>query len=94
MLSSQTTITTEKANKYVKQMCIHFSHKSVVNESDSTPTIDFGFGTGQLVANDKSLTIKATAQDVAALEKTETVLGAHLERFGFRDKVIVDWVRN
>ncbi len=86
MITSITEVTTAKADAYVQQMCKHFAHKV-----DVTQVIRFGFGTGELHAVDGRIVLSAHAEDRLQLERIETVLGSHLERFAFRERLIVTW---
>lgn len=94
MIASTTDIPTSKAANYLQQMCRHFGHKAVVTQSENAHTIQFGFGTGEMRAADDVLTLTAWAEDEDTLERLETVLGSHLERFAFRENLIVSWSRS
>ena len=37
------------------------------------------------------LNMRVSAEDAAALERTQQVIGSHLERFGRRDELSVSW---
>lgn len=91
MITSTTEITTAKADAYVQQMCKHFAHKVDVTEVGDAHVVRFGFGTGELRAADDRIVLSAHAEDRPQLERIETVLGSHLERFAFRERLIVTW---
>ncbi|UWR01958.1 DUF2218 domain-containing protein [Ruegeria conchae] len=91
MITSITEVTRAKADAYVQQMCKHFAHKADVTHVKDAQVIRFGFGTGELRAVGGRIVLSAHAKDRPQLERIETVLGSHLERFAFRERLIVTW---
>ena len=91
MIVSSTEIVTAKAGSYLQQMCKHFAHKVDVTQMKNTHVIQFGFGVGELRATDDRIVLSAHAEDRERLERIETLLGSHLERFAFRENLIVTW---
>ncbi|GAB5487516.1 MAG: DUF2218 domain-containing protein [Parasphingorhabdus sp.] len=94
MINSKSNVPTDKASKYLQQMCNHFGHKTDVVETDGGQAIQFGFGAGELVASEDTLVLIARAESDENLTKTENVLGSHLERFAFRENLSVTWQRS
>ncbi len=90
-LSSQTTLSTPKADGYVTQLCKHFGHKIEVENSDGAAVFHFSSGTARAQAEGDLLTLSAQAETVAKLREVEEILGAHLERFAFREDLRVIW---
>jgi uncharacterized protein len=43
------------------------------------------------VVGDGVLTLLAAAPDAESLERVQSVLGGHLERFGQRNELVVTW---
>ena len=93
MLNSTTTVSTGFAAKYVSQLCKHFGHKTPVRHKGDDGEIQFEFGSAELKATDQSLEMIARAPTAAELSRTEEVVGAHLERFAFRENISLEWVR-
>ena len=90
MTSSQSTIATDHASKYLQQLCKHFGHKVPVEFSMTDGKIELPFGACELVATPSSLTMTATA-DASNLSKLERVMGDHLNRFAFRENLTPTW---
>jgi hypothetical protein len=92
MPASHASVATEKPTPYMKQLCKHFGHKVDVRFDDEQGTIQLPMGTCELDATQPGvLTMRVTAEDAAALERTQQVIGSHLERFGRRDELSVSW---
>ena len=49
------------------------------------------FGRCELHAQDGTLTLDVSAADPEGHQRTENVIGSHLERFGRRDALSVAW---
>ena len=92
MPESHASVATEKPAPYMKQLCKHFGHKVEVSFDDERGTIVFAMGRCELDASEAGvLRMRAQAEDAASLERTEQVVGSHLERFGRRDELSVSW---
>jgi hypothetical protein len=92
MLHSESRVVTEKPTPYMKQLCKHFGHKVEVSFDDERGSIAFAMGRCELDATQPGvLVMRATAQDDEALERTRSVIGSHLERFGRRGELTVSW---
>lgn len=92
MSKSITEVHTNHGRKYLQLLCKHFGHKVPVSFSATDGRIDLPFGRCDLVADDTKLTMKASS-DSAELNKLEQVIGSHLMRFAFREKLALDWRR-
>ena len=62
-----------------------------VTWSETTGTIDLGWGRCTLRAGDGALVLRAEADDPAHLQRLQTQLGARLHRIGRRDQLHVIW---
>jgi hypothetical protein len=87
MSSSQTTIATEKASRYLQQLCKHFAHKIPVSFTPHEGECQFVCGTARLDANDTALHIKIESPDDAQRAQTQQVIESHLLRFAFREEL-------
>ena len=92
MPASHADVATEKPAPYMKQLCKHFGHKVDVTFDDEQGTIQLPMGRCELDASQPGvLSLRVEAQDAASLERTQQVIGSHLERFGRRDELSVSW---
>ncbi len=92
MLSSSSIVTTDHASRYLQQLCKHFGHKVPVEYVPEEGRINFPFGTCTLRAEGASLILTAVAESDNR-DRLEQVIGDHLARFAFREKITVTWQR-
>jgi uncharacterized protein len=92
MPASHASVPTEKPAPYMKQLCKHFGHKVDVQFDDEQGTIQLPMGRCELDATQPGvLQMHVSATDAESLERTQHVIGSHLERFGRRDELSVTW---
>ena len=84
-------VPTEKASRYLQQLCKHFDHKLPVTFDEHAGNISFAIGECALAADDAALTITATSPGEAELEQLKDVVVRHLVRFAFREDIPVEW---
>lgn len=84
-------VPTEKASRYLQQLCKHFAHKLPVTFDEHAGSITFAIGECALAADDGALTITATSPGDAELEQLKDVIVRHLVRFAFREDIPVEW---
>ena len=92
-LSSVARVATDKAARYMGQLCKHFAHKIPAAFDAETGRIEFSIGVCELAVAKDALAIHVSAADEEALAKMEDVVARHLVRFGFRDELVVTWQR-
>ncbi len=80
-----------KAVPDLLQLAKHFRHKLDVRFDAQEAVIPFAFGHAELRAVDRGLGITAFAQRPDDLRRVQHVIASHLERFGRRDELRVDW---
>ena len=95
MLASEARVATAMPHRYVAQLCKHFGHKLPVTFDERHGRIEFAAGRCELDAASSAgtLLMRVFASDEAALAKLEDVIARHLERFAFREKPEVRWMR-
>jgi uncharacterized protein len=89
--TAQARIPTQRAARYLSQLCKHFDHKLPVTLGEAEGRIAFPFGTCALRAEDGVLVMTAEAADAATLAQVEDVIDRHLLRFAFRDVETIAW---
>jgi hypothetical protein len=94
MSNSTATVTTDRPQRYGKQLVSHLSRRSEGTWDDQAQTgfIQFGSGRVDLSCSDDALLLSLVTDD-SDLDQLEDVVGRHLVRFGTRDELIVSWVR-
>ena len=110
MLTAEATVETERASRYLAQLCRHFSNlrrhesrpgrhepqarpdvQAHVEWSDTHGTVTFDWGRCTMQANADALTLSVEATDEDNLQRVQDLVGGHLERFGRRDHLDVNW---
>jgi hypothetical protein len=86
MLASETLFPTENAQKFLTQICKHFSHKIPVTQDGAAGQIQFDAGTAILDAKPEGLAIRAEAADAPSVARVQSVTESHLIRFAFREE--------
>lgn len=85
MAASTARVPTAHAEKYLKQLCKHWSHKLDVELSETTGTVRFSQAVANMAAGEDSLTVTIEAQEDDVLQRMKGVVASHLDRFAFRD---------
>ena len=85
-------VDTARPVPYMRQLCKHFGHKTNTAFDDTTGFIELAAGRCDLDAHAEDvLVLTATADDEERLATVQKVIGGHLERFGRRDEMVVNW---
>ncbi len=103
VVRSRASVTTERAERYGKQLSTHLGHKRTTSWHAETQTGDvtFDHGRATLIATSSQLDLAieldpsiAGAAAASELAHIEDVVGRHLARFGARNELVVEWVRS
>lgn len=86
---------TAAAARYLGQLSRHFAHKIAVDyRPDAAPpeaVAQFPLGTCHMRAEAGELTVAVNASSQEGLERIRHVVDSHLERFAWREKLILRW---
>jgi hypothetical protein len=93
-MQSSTDISTTSGQRYLVQLCKHFSHRLPASWDDGGGCIEFPFGTCNLKAGPDALSVGVEAASEADLDRMEHVVLSHLQRFAFREELAAAWVRD
>ena len=85
MATSTATVPTERASRYLQQLCKHWSHKFAVTFDESHGEIPLPLGTAVLDAGADALTVACTALEGGDLARLQQVVADYLDRFAFRE---------
>ena len=93
MATSSAQVTTERPERYAKQLVAHMTRRVTGewDEAKGTGWLQFDSGRATLHARDGALDLQVDGDDLAQLED---VVGRHLVRFGARDELVVRWIRD
>lgn len=88
MLTSQASVQTAHASRYLQQLCKHWAHKFAVEFTPEQGMIPFGEGrTCRLKAGAEALTMIVETLDPQTQAKMQDVMFSHLKRFAFREEL-------
>lgn len=91
---SLSTVPTDKAVRYMTQLCKHWAHRFEVAFDDKAGRIALPLGSCTLTAGPAALDIVLDAADDAGLARLEDVVAEHLNRFAFREgELAFAWTR-
>ena len=93
MAKSTMQLITTNSSRYLQQLCKHFAHKVPVEFTPSQGHVKLPFGDCVLSAGGSTLDITVDGKP-EALGKLENFIGSHLERFAFREKPTLTWVKD
>ncbi|MGD9525222.1 DUF2218 domain-containing protein [Pseudonocardia sp.] len=94
--SARAVVATDAAARYAKQLLAHLGRKTAVEPLDGAPDggrLRFAYGTATVRPGPDGLELIAEAADAEALARVQDVVGRHLERFGARRELTVEWGR-
>ncbi len=93
-MKSSATIATPNAQRYLVQLCKHFSHKRPATWEGQEGRITFEAGEAAMRASPDTLMLVSQAGDKDGLVRVEQVIESHLKRFAFREPdMAVEWRR-
>lgn len=93
-LISEAAVSLASPERYLGQLVKHFGHRVPTTLEEGRGSITFPFGTCTLSAEAETLRLRLKAPDAEDLGQLEHVIKEHLERFAFKTKPDVTWVRD
>jgi hypothetical protein len=93
-LTASAVVSTEAPARYAKQLASHLGRRAEVRAEADGTRIVLGDSSCLLQSRPGSLELSATADSDDALERVMDVVGRHLERFGQRNELHVEWTRD
>jgi uncharacterized protein len=96
MPTSETHVPTASGERYMTQLCKHWSHRFEVTLEPGRGRVSFGPDRAcRFEASAEELRIRLEAADPDALARLEVVVLDHLHRFAFREDLgAVEWARS
>jgi uncharacterized protein len=87
------TVATATPERYAKQLAAHLGRRLEVREEEGGTRLVFADGECLLRPSGNALELHASASGQPALDRVVEVVGSHLERFGQRNELHVEWHR-
>jgi caffeoyl-CoA O-methyltransferase len=92
MLYARAEVATPTPDRYIKQLVSHLGRKATTElRADETGVIAVHDGQCTLTSHGELLVLKASAEGAEGLAHIQDVVGRHLERFGARADMRVEW---
>src|SRR5829696_6577015 len=92
--TASATVPTATPERYAKQLAAHLGRRCEIREeTDGIRIVLADTGDCLLAAREGALDLRATAVGPEELDRVMQVVGSHLERFGQRNELQVDWQR-
>lgn len=92
MLISEARVETQKASRYLKALCNHFSRKVTAEYTDDRGTVQFSIGRCEMRSEPEHLILRVEAEDAERLAGVKSVVADHLVRFAPNESLQVNWV--
>ncbi|MEQ8442724.1 MAG: DUF2218 domain-containing protein [Alphaproteobacteria bacterium] len=87
-----TTVKTDKASKYLQQLCKHFRHKVTVDFDPQNGRVDFPGGVVHMLAGEEGLSFFCRADMDDGIPRMKSVLDSHLLKFAWREELDIRWI--
>ena len=92
MTTSNTHVPTANGEKYVRQLCKHWSHKLDVELDGGNGTVRFPDGEVHMQSLPDGIDVSISSKAEDTVERLKGVLERHLDRFAFREGPLAyDW---
>jgi hypothetical protein len=92
-VTATASVATATPERYAKQLASHLGRRLEVREDAAGTRLLFPDGECLLSPRDRALDLRASASGEAELDRVTGVVGSHLERFGQRNELTVEWHR-
>ena len=84
---AKTAVQTEKASRYLQQLCKHFAHKVEVEFTPEQGLAKLPGGDAHMQAGAETLSIRIEADSPEGLARAKYIVEDHLLRFAFRENL-------
>lgn len=91
MFTSRATVITPTPERYGKQLAHHFARKITVDDIPNGHRAHFEAGQAEILFPGEGLLLVAHGPDLESLAIVQRIVGGHLERFGQRQGIRVEW---
>ena len=91
MENSTALVRTDKASRYLVQLCKHFGHKVPAEWTETGGVVRFEPGTCRMAAADGELTLACESETPEDLAVVQDVIASHLQRFAWKEELTVSW---
>lgn len=90
-MDAQSNISTENASKIMRWTIGHFKPKVPAQYDATDGNVEFPFGTCNMEATADELIVTVQATDEKSLMSLKNIVGRHIEKFGIKENITVEW---
>ena len=90
-MNAAATFQTKAADRYLAKLCDHFGTRVKAKHRANKGWVQFAIGRCEMMADETALTLLVLADDQTQLDLLTTIVGAHLDRFAFRENPELNW---
>lgn len=91
MATTEATVSTQHASRYLQQLCKHWAHKFTVEFDPVHGHIANEGKAVTMTALPDALKVQVSTDDADMLPRWRQVVEDHLIRFAFREELAFDW---
>lgn len=88
---AQARVRSERASRYLVQLCKHFAHKIPADYDERTGKVDFQPGLCVMHATGDWLSLRCEASSEPDLIRVKSIVADHLARFAWQEGIAVEW---
>lgn len=88
---AEAQVRSERASRYLVQLCKHFSHKTPADYDQVRGQVDFQPGLCVMHAAGDQLTLRCEASSELDLHRVKDIVAGHLVRFAAQEELAVIW---
>ena len=89
---AQARVRSERASRYLVQLCKHFAHKIPADYDERTGKVDFQPGLCVMHATGDWLSLRCEASSEPDLIRVKSIVADHLARFAWQEGIAVEWL--
>ncbi len=88
---SEAKVSSQKAQRYLAQLCKHFAHKIPVEWDQSGGQARFDMGICIMSVGDNILTLTCSSETRKGLDCVKSIVEDHMIRFGWQENLKLEW---
>ncbi len=88
---AEAQVRSDRASRYLVQLCKHFAHKTTADYDEVRGRVDFHPGLCVMHATENWLTLRCEALSAPDLHRVKDIVADHLVRFAWQEELAVVW---
>jgi len=91
MVEKKAVIVTAEAERFVRMLCKHFSHKVAADWDGEHGWVEFAMGRCELTAESQQLLVRCHADNESDLNDVAETIKSHFDRFAQKQQLTLNW---